>query len=74
MTAQDDLISRLERLIGVLEDRMQPEVKTTFEQSMARYNEQASTAAANTLMNAANQQQAYAAQLMKLTADLTKND
>jgi hypothetical protein len=45
-----------------------------YQQSLARYNDQAATAAANWQANAVAQQAATAASLLKLTADITSSN
>ena len=46
-------------------------VQATMQQTLARFNEQAAQISANWMQNAQNQQSSFAAQMIKMTADIT---
>ena len=61
----EELMERLERLCGCLERSLHVETDKTFEQTMARYNDMSSKAAADSLQNSTMQQQSFAAAMLE---------
>ena len=69
--SQRALMDKLDRVIYLLEQQLHQESDRAFEQTMARYNDMAAKAAADWHLNSSNQQSAFAAQLLKQSADMT---